>query len=272
MLFLLRDQWKKLNRAIWSSLEKRRAAPADMYIELLRFARRIRGIEVDLAADTALSDPSLAREEFLNLPEPQNETKCIELLEGYYGILSEFKDGKMAENYRQELAEYVEEHNLRYALTNDCKLKLSLQGLLVSGYSKLRALVSNETTLTQALSQLEESVSRLGATTQEERNAIGIATNLLEGIAKDKTTNHQPTLGKAIEGCDVFPHEALRTCVKNFYRFASDYPNIRHAGTPANKIRELKKDDALLFVSLALAFGLYVFDNDSTQSIIMGNL
>lgn len=253
-------------------MEKRRVAPADMYIELLRFARRLQGMQVDLATDTALSDPKLAREEFLNLPKPQSETKCVELLEGYYGILGDFRDGKMAENYRQELAEYVEEHNLRYVLTNDCKLKLSLEGLLVSGYSKLRTLVSNQTTLTQALSQLEESVSRLGNTTQEERNAIGIATNLLEGIAKDKTTNHQPTLGSAIDGCDVFPHEALRTCVKNFYRFASDYPNIRHAGTPANKIRELKKDDALLFVNLALAFGLYVFDNSSTESIIMGEL
>jgi len=112
----------------------------------------------------------------------------------------------------------------------------------------------------------------LGATTQEERNAIGIATNLLEGIAKEKTKNHQRTLGSAIDGCDVFPHEALRTCVKNFYKFASDYPNIRHAGTPASKIRELKKDDALLFVNLALAFGLYVFDNNSAESIIMGEL
>lgn len=272
MLFLLRSQWKKQNKAIWSSLEKRKAAPADMYIELLRFARRIQGVQVDLATDTALSDPSLAREKFLNLPERQSETKWIELLEGYHGVLREFKGGKMAENYRQELAEYVEEHNLRYVLTNDCKLKLSHRGLLVSGYSKLRTLVSNQSTLIQALSQLDESVSRLGVTTQEERNAIGIATNLLEGIAKDKTTNHQPTLGNAIEGCNVFPHEALRTCVKNFYRFASDYPNIRHAGTPANKIRELKKDDALLFVSLALAFGLYIFDNDSTELIIAGDL
>jgi hypothetical protein len=272
MPFLLRSQWKKLDKAIWVSLEKRKAAPPDMYIELLRFARRIQGIQVDIAADTALSDPTLAREEFLSLPEPQSEAKCIELLEGYYGILREFKDGKMAENFRQELEEYVTEHNLRYTLTNDCKLKLSLQGLLVSGYSKLHTLVANQTSLTQALSQLEESISRLGATPQEERNAIGIATNLLEGIAKDKTTNHQPTLGSAIDGCDVFPHEALRTCVKNFYKFASDYPNIRHAGTPANKIRELKKDDAMLFVSIALAFGLYVFDNDSTQSIIVGDL
>jgi hypothetical protein len=62
-----------------------------------------------------------------------------------------------------------------------------------------------------------------------------IATNLLEGIANDKITNHQPTLGKAIEGCNVFSHEDLRTCVKDFYKFASDYSNIRHAGTPASK-------------------------------------
>ena len=85
MFFLLKPNWKKLNKTVWTRLEKRRSAPIDMYVELLRFARRRLGIEVDDAA-SALSDPTLARDEFFRLPEPQNEAKCVELFEGFYNV------------------------------------------------------------------------------------------------------------------------------------------------------------------------------------------
>ena len=91
-------------------------------------------------------------------------------------------------------------------------------------------------------------------------------------INGSKTTNSENTLGRAIDGCNVFPHEALRKCVKEFYKFASDYPNIRHAGNPASRIRDLKKDDALLAIGLALSFGTFVLDNDAGDAILDGEL
>lgn len=166
----------------------------------------------------------------------------------------------------------MKERNLRYSISDNCEFQLSIQGILVSLYTKLRTALSSNTNLEQAVKELEASASRLGDVVDEERNCIRIATNLLEGIACSRTTNNQNTLGKAIDGCNVFPHEALRTCVKNFYKFASDYPNIRHAGNPASKVRELKKDDALLAVAVTLAFSSYVFDNDSGHSILQGEL
>jgi hypothetical protein len=271
MRFLVGLNWKKLNKTVWTRLEKRKSAPPDMYIELLRFAKRRMGIGIDVATYEALGDPKLAREEFYRLPEPQNEPKCIELLEGFYSVLQEFKPG-IAATYQKELKKFIEERNLRYLVSDDCKLRLSVQGLLVSQYTKLRNRLMGSPDAEQCLRQLETSVSRLKDGMGEERNCIGIATNLLEGIACNRTTNRQNTLGRAIDGCDVFPHESLRTCVKDLYRFASDYPNIRHAGTPANRIRELKKDDALLATALALAFSSYVLDNDSADAVIHGEL
>jgi hypothetical protein len=185
--------------------------------------------------------------------------------------LQEFKPA-IAESYRDEVRKFVEERNLRYVVSDDCKLRLSVQGVLVSQYAKLRNRVMGSPGIEQSLRLLEASITRLKDSVEEERNCIGIATNLLEGIACSNTTNRQNTLGRAIEGCNVFPHESLRTCVKDFYRFASDYPNIRHAGTPANKIRELKKDDALLATALALAFSSYVLDNDCGDAVIQGEL
>jgi hypothetical protein len=43
-----------------------------------------------------------------------------------------------------------------------------------------------------------------------------------------RTTNRADTLSRAIDGCDLL-HQALKDCVKDFHRFASDYPHIRHA-------------------------------------------
>jgi hypothetical protein len=271
-MFLVREHWKKLNRTVFGLLEKRRSAPVDMYIELLRSARRKLGIQVDVAADEALQNPELAREQFFDLPEPDRETACISLLEEFHSTLSQFMTN-VAEAYVQELREFVEDHNLRYSLSNDCKFQLSIQGMMVSEYAKLRKAVSADPTIQQSFEELESSISKLSEP-HEERSCIRIATNVLEGIACTKTTNGQTTLGGAIQGCNVFPHNALMQIVREFYRFSSDYPNIRHSHpeTPANKLRELKKDDALLAVSLAMAFGLYVYDNDSTQSIISGDL
>jgi len=271
MFFLLKHNWKKLNKAVWTSLEKRTLAPPDMYIELLRLARLKMGVRIDEATDAALSDPNLAREEFFKLPEPQNESKCIELLEGFYNALQDFRT-KIATAYKKRLKKFVEERNLRYIISDDCKFQLSIQGLLVSQHAKLRKAVSCSGHIEQALTQLEASISRLKDVRDEERNCIGIATNFLEGIVCSKTTNNENTLGRAIDGCDVFPHSALRTCVKDFYRFTSDYPNIRHAGTPESKLRDLKKDDALLALALALAFSSYIFDNDSGEAILQGEL
>ena len=121
---------------------------------------------------------------------------------------------------------------------------------------------------------MEKSVARLSTAAHEERNCISISANLLEGIARLMTTNGGDTLGTAIDGCDVFPHSSVKQCIKDFYRFTSDYPNLRHGhpGTLANKLRELKKDDALLALMLALGFSSYVLDNDSVAGIFRGDL
>ncbi len=271
MSFLVKHNWRRLNRKVWKSLQRKVAAPPDLYIELLRFARRKLDIQVDGAADEALGDPDLAREEFFKLPEPQDESKCLELLGGYHGILQEFRT-EISEHYRQRIREFVAEHNLRYVVSDDCRFQLSVQGLLASNYEKLRKQVSASHDIEEGFKQLEDSVSKLKDIEGEERNCIGIATNVIEGIACSRTTNNQNTLGAAIEGCNVFPHKALMRCVKDFYKFASDYPNIRHAGSPGSRLRDLKKDDALLAVTLAVAFGSYILDNNSGDAILAGDL
>jgi hypothetical protein len=273
MPILVKDHWKKLNGTVWRLLEKRQSAPPDMYIELLRLARRRLNIQVDEAIDAALSDPKVAKAEFLALPQPQNESKCIELLEAYYNILRDFVTPTIAADYLFLLRKFVEDRNLRYTLSNDCRFQLSIQGLLMSQYARFRKAVVGTTEVEESLDQLEDSVSRLRQGRYEHRNCIGITSNMIEGVVCRKTTNGQRTLGRAITGCGMFAHQNLMKCVTEFYNFASDFSNIRHGhAVNPNQLRPLKKEDAILAVALAVGLGSYIFDTDSSREVLDGDL
>ena len=122
------------------------------------------------------------------------------------------------------------------------------------------------------MNEIETIIGRLDEN-EIEKNCIRIASNLLEGIIVDKTTNNQRTLGRAIDGCiELFPHRAVLESVKKFYNFVNDYPNLRHAGTEVNRIRALTKDDAVLSIWFALMFSCYLANNDSFKQICLGEL
>lgn len=255
---------------MWRVLEKRKSSPTDLYVELLRFTRRKLGLGLS-AVDPAFSDPQLARDEFFALPQPPRESICIEVLEGYYDVLKDFK-GTIAEEYKGELQKFVEDHNLRYNVDVRCKFEISIPGLLASQFVRLSDSLQQNRGLGYSLKLLQSSVGRLKDGADEERRCIELARILLEGIARAKTTNGGRTLGKAIEGCNVFPHEELMLCVKNFDEFTNDYPALRHHGAIANQKRELRKDDAIWAVAFALSFGGLVYDNNCGQHVLDGEL
>jgi len=264
---LLRFSWDLLYREIWAPISRTTSAPADMFIELFRYATKKLQLDPEIEA---LHDPKLAKEEFKKLPTPNDEKTCIILLEGYYEILSQFETD-IKNRYYLKLKDFTEKHNLRYFLTSDCKLRLSLAGLLVSQYAILKRAISARQSRNECLRELETNVGRL-SDDEVERNCIRAASNLLEGIVVDKSANNATTFGRAIDGCEnCFPHRALIDSAKKFYKFFNDYPNLRHAGRQALKIRDLKKDDAILTISFAVLFASYIAENDSSQMIFSGD-
>lgn len=248
---LFQSKWSFLYREIWKPLSKTTSATPDMFIELLRYASVKLRLE---PRDETLNDPKLAKEAFKKLSTPPDEKTCLALLEGFYETLSTFNTD-INRKYQFKLKEFIERHNLRYTLTSDCEIHLSLTGLLVSQYANFRKSVLANALRNQCLEELEINIGRLSEQTAEE-NCIRIASNLLEGITVDKTTNGQTTFGRAISGCrNSFPHESLIESARNFYQFFSDYPNLRHAGTYHRKIRDLKK--MMLFFQYLSLFCLH---------------
>jgi hypothetical protein len=59
-------------------------------------------------------------------------------------------------------------------------------------------------------------------------------------------------LGAICNQIGTWPHEKLKEAMKNLYSFASDYPGIRHGGTPANALRAVDMRE-LVAVSILLA-------------------
>jgi hypothetical protein len=268
MFFLVRSHWDKLNKDVWDSIEKSVSAPPDIYIELLRYMTEKHGFQASLEA---LNDPKLARDEFRRLPAPLNESLCLRILEGFYEVLLHF-GSEIAQKYQVKLSQYVEEHNLRYRLTSQCKFRLTLPGLLMTQYAQLCKSINQNRERTECLTELENGLSSVN-NVDGEKNCIRIASNLLEGLILDKANASGATLTVALDRCpNLFPHNSLKECVKNVYRFSCDYPNIRHPGNPANRIRPLKKDDALLVIALTLGLSSFISNNDASESILSGNL
>lgn len=272
MSVLLKPNWEKINSIIWNSDEILESAPPDMYIELLRY--RLLGAgraELDKPENIeTLNDAEKAKERFGILPAPQNERECAAVLREYFKILRQF-NGQTSKKYREKLEQWITDHNLRYKVDDNCEIRLTIQGSMVTQFEFLRNSLATSAHRADAINDIEKSLSNLDDT-NEVRNCIRNASNLLEGIVIDKSSVHSNTLTGALPGCrGFFPHASLMECVEKIYKFCSDYPNIRHSGTASSSLRSLKKDDALLMVAVTIGFGTFVLDNDAGDKILSGD-
>lgn len=267
--FLLRYNWGLLWKDIWATLGKKTYAPDDMFNELYGYECRKLKLK---ASEEALNDPKLAKKEFKRLVVPHDERTCIVLLEGFFETLSDFKEERVSCDYRNLLEKFIEQHNLRYFLTQDCKIRLSLSGLIVSQYETLKKAVSDKPLRKHSLISLEKNVGLFNDVAEE--NCIRVANNLLEGVLMDKANVGSDKFSDNLDGCrNCFPHEALLESARKFYKFSNDYPNLRHGGKEKNpmQIRDIKKDDAILALSFTILLASFIANNDAGQSILSGD-
>lgn len=271
--FLFRTNWDLLWREVWIPLSKKPEAPNDLFVELYRFAVKESGFDLKVEV---VNDYRLAKKEFKRFRCPPDEKACVKLLEGFVAVLAEFNE-TVPQDYVSLLGSFIERYNLRYIMTPASKVKMSLPGLLISQYTTLKKNLSQNHGLSDCLRELENNIGNL-SDDDIERNCIRVASNLLEGVVVYKSSNGENTLGKAIDGCatsggqSLFPHKAMVESVKKFYKFFNDYPNLRHPGTTAEKLRELKKDDSVLSIWFAVIFASYLANNDAFELISMGEL
>ncbi|MCZ7371937.1 MAG: hypothetical protein ABOK23_05870 [Candidatus Methanoperedens sp.] len=264
------SHWEQINSEIWTPLQKRKDARDDIYIELLRYFWNKTQRELD---DEVLSDPLKAKEIFkaISKDEISSESSCIGILEGFYDVLKEFETG-ISDIYVDRLRDFCSTYNLRYIITDDCKFRLTINGILAGQINHLKKALSGNPHNNDMLVELENTLSRLRET-NEPQSCIRVACNLLEQIVKDRT-NINETLGRALNNSrelNLFPHDAVCVSLQKLYKFASDYPNIRHAGNPTSKKRDLENEDAILFITLTIGYATFLCETINCELLITGD-
>lgn len=267
MSILIKYNFGPIIEEIWNIFS---SGPEDVYIELLDYFYRVLGYDL-LMKSSILNNSDLASEEFIKIPSwPISELACLKILEGFYSVLTDSYDVMLAETYRTNLMKIFERLNLRYAVISNCKIGLSMQGLLDSLLLRLKKNVRSKISA-ESLEQLEKSIVKLENSDESLRNCMTIACNLMESTAKDRTNHKFNNLKKSVDGYpEIFPHKYAKESIKMLYDYLSDYPNLRHAGTEANRIRDLKLDDASLVAALAVGYASYMVSIDNGQSILVG--
>ena len=66
------------------------------------------------------------------------------------------------------------------------------------------------------------------------------------------------TLGAISNQVGTWPHEKLKEAMKALYGFASDYPGIRHGGTPSSALRAVDMRDMVAMSILLVGFTPYL--------------
>jgi len=262
----LRHAWEYLTAELWEPLAdystKDDVAPQDLFGDLFAAADEFLSPRpTDTELEEARNDPDKARERFLALKEADfsSESAIVHFLELVNDVISDYEILGFEDFYKRLLGDTLRKFNLRYRLDEPFTLRFLLPGSFNNLYTELQGLNTRNANLTGLWSDFESSFDQY-ARTQEDpdlRMSIARASNYLEGLAG--ATNGKPgTLGHLCDGLKEWPHDKVKEALKNLYWFCSDYPGIRHAGTPRSRKRQLDLRDAVAINVSLMALAAYL--------------
>lgn len=216
------------------------------------------------ATERTLNDPAKSREEFEKIrPEHlRGEAALIDFLETAHSALEELGGDDLTNRYFNLLSAFVEKFSLRYDLRRPLVLCPTIPGLFASLVRDLRALTSGDTHLDALMKDFEETIRdlRIDCSDGRIKTCIQKQVNLLEAIGRAYPGVTGTTLGAICDELGTWPHEKLKLAMKALYGFASDYPGIRHGGSPANALRAVDMRDMVAISILLVGFTPYLSD------------
>ncbi|GGE28496.1 hypothetical protein SAMN05421774_11910 [Gemmobacter megaterium] len=261
--------WSEMWREVWSKLAKHPNAPDDLFCELFRELNTARNARLDPATTLAdiVDNPAQARAAFrkTKASDLQGEVAVVGFLERAHHVIEDFGCGDLTNRYFVLAQAFLEKYSLRYDLRRPFSLHPTLPGVFARLMRDLRSVTSQDAALSALMREFEETVRDLKGEQSPRRvkQCIAAQFNLLEGLLKahpaviefnaTRENEHQKvkTFGAMCDQAKVWPHHQMKEAAKNIFGFASDYPGIRHAGTPAHSLREIDMRD-MIAVSVAL--------------------
>ena len=261
--------WSELWREVWLPLideplrEGEDDVPEDIFCELYReVARALKDQPSIEALADVIDEPIQSRETFekTTAADLAGEGAVVTFLEAAHPALDDLGGDELSNRYFGLLSGFIDKFSLRYDLRRPCILCPTLPGIFASLVRDLRALTNQDPHLNTLMNEFEDAVRDLRHDGSDRRikTCIQKQMNLLEAIGRAAPGVTENTLGAICNQVGTWPHEKLKEAMKNLYEFASDYPGIRHGGTPESALRAIDMRDMVAMSILLVGFTPYL--------------
>lgn len=276
--------WSETWREIWLPLidqplgESGEGLAQDIFCELYReLAKALKAPPSVEALADIIDNPLQSREAFQHAraEDIAGERALVGFFESVHSTLEEFEnpgDDAFTNHYFNLLGAFIEKYSLRYDLRRPCTLCPTLPGVFASLVRELRSLAGADPHLDTLMKEFENAVRdlRQDCTDGRIKTCIQKQVNLLEAIGRTYPGVTGTTLGAICDQVGTWPHEKLKAAMKDLYGFASDYPGIRHGGTPANALRTVDMRDMVAMSILLAGFTPYLSNGFNPELVYRG--
>lgn len=229
------------------------------------------------AVERTTNEPQASRTEFERVlaKDIAGERALARFFEAVHGILEGFEsstDDSLTNRYFALLSAFIEKFSLRYDLRRPCVLCPTLPGMFANLVRNLRALTAADPHLDALMRDFDNAVRDLRHDCSDGRikTCIQKQVNLLEAIGRAFPGVTEGELGRMCNQINSWPHGAVKAALRNLYGFASDYPGIRHAGTPDGALRAVDMRDMVAISILLAGFTPYLSNGLNPELVYRG--
>jgi hypothetical protein len=264
--------WDYAWQDIWQPLRHHEEAPADLFMELYpELIRASLGGELDMDRFySAANDPVLAEQQFMETQSSAfgSERLLVHFFSEAHSIIVEFGMPDLTRLYESLLAAFFERYNLRFRVGYPFEIVVDPGALFCSMIDAVASRTSPDPHLQLLDSHLKRAFDLLAREGKlpEVHKCIAQASIYVEGIAGSMPGLKPGSLGDLVKKMpDIWPHAGVREAISSLYGFCSNYPNIRHAGNPESRLRELELRDAIIIPMVLMAFSGYFVEVDFSE-------
>lgn len=220
------------------------------------------------------------------------ERQTVQALEDAYEAIEDFGGGNLANAYYLIVEKFLEKFSLRYDLRRPFSPHPTLPGIFARLIRDLKQVTSQDAALSDLMQVFEENVRDLKAEQSPRRikQCLAAQFNLLEALLAQSPEVHAyneaaeihnatasrrqqrklaNTFGAMCDKAAVWPHDDVLKSAKAIYGFGSDYPGLRHGGTPRNAKREIDMRDLVSITIVLAGFTPYFTDSLKAEKIYL---
>lgn len=267
--------WPRLWVELWQVLATHPSAPPDLFCDLARdLASAMPGVPTGAALADLVNDPHACRALFATAPANSiaDEAALLAFLQEAHATVGELGGDALANAYFQLLAGLIDTYNLRYELCRPCTFTPTLPSLFDNLMQALREHSGQDLHLAMLMRDFDHAFRDVHADATDTRikTCMQKQINLMEALARQATDVTEHTLGNVCNQVAHWPHRKVKEAMQNLYAFTSDYPGIRHSGTPRNARRTINLRDMIAMSILLVGFTPYLTDGFDAERVWSG--